>query len=274
MIDPILDFALDTAHRAGHLLRELFSQPHTIRSKSSAIDLVTEADLASDRLITEAIRQRFPDHEIVSEEGLPDRSALAQAERGLWLVDPLDGTTNYAHGYPVWGVSLAYVQEGQVVVGVAYDPLREETFWAVRGSGAWCNGERLHVSGVSSLHQALVATGFPYRRSVLADNNLREFDIVVMRVQGERLSGAAVLDLAHLAAGRLDAYWEKHLQPWDWAAGWLLVQEAGGLVTDLQGEPWSMGKQHLVASNGLVHQELLALLHAAHRGGDAADSRA
>lgn len=274
MIDPILDFALDTAHRAGRLLRELFSQPHTVHSKSSAIDLVTEADLASDRLITEAIRQRFPDHEIVSEEGLPDRSALDQADGGLWLIDPLDGTTNYAHGYPVWGVSLAFVQERRVMVGVAYDPLREETFWAMPGSGAWCNGERLRVSGVSSLQQALVATGFPYQRSVLADNNLREFDVVVTRVQGERLSGAAVLDLAHLAAGRLDAYWEKHLQPWDWAVGWLLVQEAGGLVTDLQGEPWSMGKQHLVASNGLVHQELLALLRAAQKESTAADSRA
>lgn len=260
MLDLILDFALDTAHQAGRLLRDLFSQPHTVRSKSSEIDLVTEADLASDRLITEAIRRRFPDHAIVSEEGLPDQSILARADGGLWLVDPLDGTTNYAHGYPVWGVSLAFVEQGQVVMGVAYDPLREETFWAVQRGGAWCNGRPLRVSDVRSLHQALVATGFPYKRSVLADNNLPEFDAVVTRVQGERLSGAAVLDLAHLAAGRLDAYWEKHLQPWDWAAGWLLVQEAGGLITNLQGEPWSLGKNYLVASNGLVHQELLALL--------------
>ncbi len=261
-----LDFALDTARRAGQLLCEFCHRRHTVSRKTTDIDLVTEADLASERLIVDAIRARFPDHAILSEEGLGDLDTGVGETPYLWLVDPLDGTVNYAHGYPVWGVSLALAERGQVVLGVTYDPLREELFWAERGRGAWRDGERMQVSGASRLKDALVATGFAYRRATLDDNNLAEFAAVMPRVQGVRRAGAAVLDLAHLAAGRLDAYWEMHLQPWDWAAGWLFVREAGGVVTDMRGEPWSLGMGNMAASNGALHDELLAVLRGARPG--------
>ncbi len=265
-----LHFALETARRAGALLRD-FGQRQAVGHKSSEIDIVTAADLASERLIVEAIRNRFPDHHILSEEGLGDLHDVAAEIPHLWLVDPLDGTVNYAHGFPVWGVTLALAERGRVVMGVTYDPLREQIFWAEQGQGAWCNGERLHVSKVERLQDALLATGFAYKRASLGaasteeepGNNLAEFGVVMPRVQGIRRAGAAALDLAYLAAGWLDAYWEMHLQPWDWAAGTLLIREAGGTVSDMRGEPWSPGTNSLVASNGLLHNALLSLLHQA-----------
>jgi myo-inositol-1(or 4)-monophosphatase len=268
-----LGFALETARRAGQVLCDLYHRRHTVRRKSSDIDLVTEADLASERLIVDAIRARFPGHTILSEEGLGDLQQVAGQTASLWIVDPLDGTVNYAHGYPAWGLSLALAHGGHVVLGVIYDPLRDEIFWAEHGQGAWGNGQRLAVSATARLSAALVATGFAYSRATLArtapgeglGDNLAEFAAVMPRVQGVRRAGAAVLDLAHLAAGRLDAYWEMYLQPWDWAAGWLLVEEAGGVVTDLRGQPWILGTDSLAASNGLLHDELLALLGAARR---------
>jgi myo-inositol-1(or 4)-monophosphatase len=263
LMTEALDFALETARRAGGLLRAFYSQQHTVKHKSTEIDLVTEADLASERLMIDAIRARFPHHAILSEEGLGDRDVDAGEVPYLWLVDPLDGTVNYAHGFPVWSVTLALANREQVVLGVAYDPLLDEMFWAERGQGAWCNSRRLHVSTVSRLQEALLATGFAYQLDALADNNLAEFNAMVLHAQGVRRGGSAVLDLAYVAAGRLDAYWEMQLQPWDWATGWLLVEEAGGVVTDLKGEPWSLGKTDLAASNGPVHQELLAVLRQA-----------
>jgi myo-inositol-1(or 4)-monophosphatase len=260
----LLAFAQESARQAGQLLCDLYRRRHTVQRKSSDIDLVTEADLAAERLIVDAIRARFPGHAILAEEGLGDLQEAVGGTPYLWLVDPLDGTVNYAHGYPVWGVSLALVERGQVVLGVSYDPLRDELFTAERGGGAWCNGKPMQVSSVNRLKDALVATGFAYRRASLADNNLAELSQVMPRVQGVRRAGAAVLDLAHVAAGRLDAYWEMHLQPWDWAAGWLLIQEAGGRATDRQGEPWVLGSNSMAASNGAIHNELLVLLSRAH----------
>lgn len=254
-----LEFALEAARQAGQLLCEHFHQHHTIRFKSTDIDVVTEADLAAERFLVGAIRSRFPGHEILSEEGLGGLQNPPDQAPHLWLVDPLDGTVNYAHGYPFWGVTLALAEAGQVVMGVTYDPLRDEMFWAEQGQGAWCDGERMRVSDATRLRDVLVATGFAYKRATLADNNLAEFSAVMPRVQGVRRAGAAVLDLAHVADGRLDAYWEMHLNPWDWAAGCLFVTEAGGVVTDLRGAPWSLGTDNFVASNGLVHDKLLAL---------------
>jgi myo-inositol-1(or 4)-monophosphatase len=258
-----LEFALDTAQRAGQVLLRFSRQHHTVSSKSTEIDLVTEADLASEQLIVDAIRRQFPGHKILSEEGLGDLQSMARDMACLWLVDPLDGTVNYAHGFPVWGVSLALAERGQVVLGVIHDPLRDQTFWAGRGLGAWHNGEGIHASTTRRLQDALVATGFAYRRATLAENNLAEFGAIMPRVQGVRRAGAAILDLAHLAAGHLDAYWEMHLQPWDWAAGWLLAEEAGGVVTGMDGRPWSLGMNNIVASNGHLHDELLAVLQQA-----------
>jgi myo-inositol-1(or 4)-monophosphatase len=255
-----LEFALVTARQAGQLLCRLYRQHHSVRLKSSDIDVVTEADLASEQLIVDAIRHEFPNHGIFSEEGLGDVHALAADVTSVWLVDPLDGTVNYAHGYPSWGVSLALSEGGHAVSAVTFDPLRDEIFWAQKGKGAWCNGEPMRVSGVAEMREALVATGFAYKRATLVDNNLAEFGTVMPRVQGVRRAGAAVLDLAYLADGRLDGYWEMHLRPWDWAAGWLLVEEAGGMVTDMRGEPWSLASGDILASNGPLHAQLLAQL--------------
>jgi myo-inositol-1(or 4)-monophosphatase len=254
----VLGFAIATARAAGQLLCEQYGQDHAVRLKSTDIDLVTEADIASEQLIVDAIRQEFPGHEIVSEEGLGNVGALAEDSQPVWLVDPLDGTVNYAHGYPLWGVSLALSEGGHILLAVTFDPLRDETFTAAQGKGAWCNGKRIKVSDVAEMRQALVATGFAYKRATVADNNLAEFGAVMPRVQGIRRAGSAVLDLAHLASGRLDGYWEMHLRPWDWAAGWLLVEEAGGRVTSMRGQPWSLASKDIVASNGLLHAELLA----------------
>ena len=265
MPDPLV-VALETAREAGRLLLEYAGRHLEVRHKSTEIDLVTEADLASESLIVDAIRRHFPGHTILSEEGLGDLQQIAGETEHLWLVDPLDGTVNYAHGLPVWGVSLALANGGRPVLAVTYDPVRDELFWARRGEGAWWNGRQIHVSATGRLSQALVATGFAYRRATLEENNLREFNAMMPRVQGVRRAGAAVLDLAHLAAGRLDAYWEMFLQPWDWAAGWLLVQEAGGTVTDLRGGPWEPGNEFIAASNGALHAELLDVLRQARAG--------
>lgn len=258
-----LDFALAVTREAGRLLRRYARQGYEVRHKSTDIDLVTEADIASEEMIVGAIRQRFPDHTILSEEGLGDLQQIAGETTCLWLVDPLDGTVNYAHGFPVWGVSMALADHGSVVLAVTYDPLRDEMFWAERGEGAWLDGQRVQVSQAKELRQSIVATGFAYKRATLEDNNLAEFTAMMPRVQGVRRAGAAVLDMAYLAAGRLDGYWEMHLKPWDWAAGWLLIEEAGGKVTDLAGEPWSLEKEAIMASNGALHPALLERLRAA-----------
>ncbi len=240
------------------------SRRHEVSTKSTEIDLVTEADLASERLIVAAIRNQFPRHTILAEEGQGDTLAMLDEAEHLWLVDPLDGTVNYAHGFPFWGVSLSLVEQGQVLMAVTYGPLHDEMFWAARGQGAWLNGQQIRVSTADRLRDAMVATGFAYRRAILEDNNLAEFNTMMPRVQGLRRAGAAVLDLAYLACGRLDAYWEMHLEPWDWAAGWLLVEEAGGVVTDMRGEPWKLSTNNIAASNGAtLHEKLLQVLNEA-----------
>jgi myo-inositol-1(or 4)-monophosphatase len=271
-----LDFAIHTARQAGEVLLGFYERSFGVGYKSSDIDLVTDADLASERLIVDAIRERFPEHDILSEEGLggfrDEWEAQASSLPGmLWLVDPLDGTVSFAHGYPFWGVTLALAQDDEVVLGVVHDPLREQTFWAERGGGAWCDGQPIEVSTVSDLRQALVATGFAYGRATLVEDNLVEFASVMPRVQGIRRAGAAVLDLAYVAAGRLDGYWEMYLQPWDWAAGQLLVREAGGTVTDLGGGAWSLSTERIVASNGHLHEELLSVLRGAKEGWNGTD---
>ena len=250
------DFAIALARQAGQVLLRYFHQPLETQHKSSEIDLLTQADLASERLIVQAIRQQYPQHRILAEEG----SAQKQPADYLWLVDPLDGTTNYAHGYPVFSVNLALQHAGHTVLAVTYDPLRDELFCAEPGQGTTLNDRPIHVSRTDRLICSLLATGFPYDRATRPDNNLPHFGRVTPRVQGVRRGGSAALDLAYVAAGRLDGYWEFHLNPWDWAAGDLLVREAGGTVTDVHGQPWAVGQGSIVATNGLIHRQLLATL--------------
>ncbi len=255
----MLNFAMQTAREAGRVLAERFGRRQLKVTSKGEIDLVTEADLASERLIVERIRSHYPRHSILSEEA--GEVAVVGGERAewKWVIDPLDGTTNYAHGYPCFCVSIALEHEGEVVVGVVYDPVRDELFAAERGEGASLNGRRIRVSEVSDINRALLCTGFPYdvrERS----NFARHFTAFIMNAQSVRRDGAAALDLAYVACGRFDGFWEEGLRPWDVAAGVLLVEEAGGRVTHYDGSPFRIYQPPIAASNGLVHEAMLEVL--------------
>lgn len=264
--NEILQTAVIIAREAGALLRQGLGEANHINYKGE-VDLVTEYDERAEALIVDALQRAFPKHAIHTEErgvvaGHADDEAAYR-----WLIDPLDGTTNFAHGFPVFAVSLALLAcdpDGDggdhPVVGVVYDPTRDECFSAARGEGAALNGRALHVSPTPTLNTALLATGFPYDRRTRPDNNVGNMGRFIRRCQGIRRAGAAALDLAYVACGRLDGYWELRLYPWDVAAGVLLVQEAGGRVSDLNGGTDYLSGAHIVASNGAIHDEMLAVL--------------
>ncbi|MBK9715480.1 MAG: inositol monophosphatase [Kouleothrix sp.] len=250
----MLDFAIDTARRAGALLLEGLHNQRSVELKS-AFNLVTDMDYASEALIIAAITAAFPDHAILAEE-----SGARVGTGPTWLIDPLDGTNNYAHGFPFFSVSLALWEGRAPVLGVVYDPLRDELFSAQAGGGTFYNDRPSRVSTIAALSDALVSTGFPYSYASEPDNNQREFDRIQARCQGVRRSGSAALDLAYVAAGRLDAHWEIWLKPWDTGAGALLVREAGGRLSDWRGGDWSPWHHQLIASNGQIHDELIRVL--------------
>lgn len=248
----LMDFAKNLARRAGRLLAEKVTKNNQIYYKGT-IDLVTEADKMSEELIFTEIRRQFPDHGILSEE-----SAVWNEKATLrWIIDPLDGTTNYAHGFPFFCVSIALEKERTVELGVIYDPTREDLFFARQSDGAYLNGKKLHVSSVSDLSRSLLATGFPYDIRVSPDNNLNYFNSMAIKAQAIRRAGAAALDLAYLAAGRFDGFWELKLKPWDTAAGCLLVEEAGGVISDMTGGKWNLDSPGLVANNGLINEQMM-----------------
>ncbi len=264
-----LTTAIDLARRAGDLLLEIYRQgPRRIETKQTAVDMLTEADTASQTLILETLASRFPDHDILAEEDGGDK---VHGARALWLVDPLDGTTNFASRFPIFAVSIALWVDGRPAMGVVQDVVRERTYWAAAGQGAWIDAPRrladvrLRVSETSELEQSLLATGFPYVRAISCDNNLAEFDYLMPRVRGIRRAGAAALDQVWLADGRLDGYWEARLSPWDWGAGVLFIQEAGGVVTDYAGDPWRLGVNNMVAANPHLHEKLLHAVQTARR---------
>lgn len=251
----MLSFAIETARRAGALLLAGLERRRSLELKS-AYEVVTEVDRESEALIVAAIRHTFPDHAILAEEG----GGIEHPSPFLWLIDPLDGTNNYAHGFPFFAVSIALMEHDELRLGVVFDPLRDELFFAERGAGAWRNDQRLHVSDTPVLAASLVSTGFPYDYATTTDNNTRQFSRIQARTQGVRRAGSAALDLAYVASGRLDAHWELRLKPWDTAAGALLVLEAGGRLSDWRGQPWNPWNDRLVASNGRIHDELIAVL--------------
>ncbi len=253
-----LAVAKDAALRAGAVLKEGMGQRREIAFKG-AIDLVTEMDRRSERLIVGLLLEAFPDHAVLAEE----EARIENRSRFTWIIDPLDGTTNYAHGFPSFAVSIGLEQDGEMVLGVVHDPLRGELFSAARGRGACLNGVRLAVSENEVLIRSLLATGFPYDRAQSAENNLNYFTAMIMQCQEVRRCGSAALDLCAVAAGRLDGYWELKLGPWDVAAGSLIVQEAGGRVTDLSGGRFSIRGREIVASNGRIHGAMLSVLAAA-----------
>lgn len=250
----------EIAREAGVLLMEYFHQHVKIEYKGEA-DLVTIADRKSEALILQHLRAQWPSHDVVGEEG-------ARIETGSdyrWYIDPLDGTTNFAHGFPVFCISMALDYKGERVAGIVYDPTRPELFAAERGSGAFLNGERMHVSKTAKLAESLVATGFPSHKRH-KNPNIFFYHQITLKSHGVRRAGSAALDLASVAAGRFDGFWEFNLNPWDTAAGVLLVEEAGGKVSDFHGGEFQLNSRETVATNGIVHEALLSEFEAVFAG--------
>lgn len=253
----MLNFAIETARDAGRLLLEKFDRGIAV-SKKGEIDLVTEADLASEALIIERIRSYYPRHSILAEES--GEAVIAGGDASWkWIIDPLDGTTNFAHAYPCWCVTLALEHNGEIVVGVTYDPTRNELFSAEKGRGASLNNQPIRVSKTETLGDALMVTGFPYdikRREDFA-RHLTQF---LLNSRGVRRDGSAAIDMAYVACGRFDGFWEEGLKPWDMAAGVLLIEEAGGQISYYDGSRHSIYKPPICASNGLIHSQMLEIL--------------
>lgn len=251
----IKNTAINAALKAGRLLKRNIGKARTIEFKGE-VNIVTEMDRKSETLIINEIKSSFPDHGILTEE-----SAEITSETGFrWIIDPLDGTTNYSHGFPFFCVSIAFEQFGEVVLGVIYDPMLGELFVAEKGNGAYLNGKKITASKISTLDKSLLATGFPYDLRASADNNLDNFSKFLVKAQAIRRAGSAALDLCYIACGRFDGYWEMKLHPWDVAAGALIVAEAGGVVTDFKGNAFSITGKECLASNGLIHAEMAAVL--------------
>lgn len=250
----VRDVAIGAARAGGAVLRESYGRVRSVRFKGE-VDLVTEVDLRSERTITELVRERFPTHRILAEEGTIGGDDPAHR----WVIDPLDGTTNYAHGLPVFCVSVGYELEGRIAVGVIYDPNLDELWVAQAGYGATLNGQPIAVSDTDELRRALLTTGFPYDRAKVP-TAVAQFGALSVRAQAVRRIGSAALDLCWVAAGRFDAYWESVVSPWDVAAGWLIASEAGARVTDLSGGPFSLQSGQILASNGHLHDAVLGAL--------------
>jgi myo-inositol-1(or 4)-monophosphatase len=244
-----LEASIEIAQEAGKLLREEFARPPQIAYKGDA-DLVTQADKRSEEAIVTRLTKYFPEHSIAAEEGTGHEGS----SDFCWHVDPLDGTTNFAHGYPCFSVSIALAQRGALLAGVVYNPFYDELFAAARGGGATLNGKRIYVSKVDTLATSLMCTGFPVHRR-LANPNIHYYWDFTLRSHGVRRDGSAALDLASVAAGRFDGFWEFGLKPWDTAAGVLLIEEAGGKVSDFTGQPYQLGGPIVLATNGLIHEE-------------------
>jgi myo-inositol-1(or 4)-monophosphatase len=249
--------AAAAALEAGATIRSLYEQPHQVRFKGE-IDLVTEADLASEKIIIARLNRAFPAVPVLAEESSPDYRQIPAGP--VWIIDPLDGTTNFAHGFPVFAVSIAYSVDRLSLIGIIYCPLQDELFLAWRGGGAWLNGRRLAVSRRERLVESLVGTGFPYAIRENLDDVLAKLGKVLPRVRDLRRAGAAAVDLAYVACGRLDGFWERELKPWDTAAGYLLVEEAGGRVSDFGGGAWDPYRTEILASNAILHRKLVELL--------------
>jgi myo-inositol-1(or 4)-monophosphatase len=261
MTAPERRVATDAARAAGQMLRSEVRGARRIAYKGTPTNLVTEMDARAEALILSMLGQAFPDDAILSEEtgSHPGRSGRR------WIIDPLDGTTNYAHGLPIFAVSIALEVERRVTVGVVYDPNMDELFSAERGAGAWVGDTRLAVSATPVLDEALLATGFPYNIRETRDTNLPEYGAFSLKARAVRRLGSAVLYLSWLAAGRLDGYWELRVGAWDVAAGSLFVEEAGGRVTNLQGGPLDLDAPSIVATNGRIHEAMLGVLRETRR---------
>lgn len=254
--EKILRVAARAASEAGGILKRNLGKRRSISYKSGLRDMVTEMDTRAQRLIISHIKKSFPAHNILAEENVNTQETSGYR----WHIDPLDGTTNYAHGFPWFAVSIGVEKDGKLLCGVVYNPNLNEMFTALRRKGAYCNGKRIHASHTRDLRDALLTTGFPYDIEENPNNNLNYFLHFSMRCQAVRRPGSASLDLCSVACGRFDGFWELKLSPWDMAAGALIVQEAGGNVTNFSGKPLNLYKKELVASNKIIHRQMLQVL--------------
>jgi myo-inositol-1(or 4)-monophosphatase len=262
MHEKELKTAVKVACSAGGLLMKMSRGKLAIKFKSS-IDMVTEADKASESLIIKAIRQAFPGDDIMTEESQNQRTS----SKRRWIIDPLDGTTNYAHNFPVWCVSIAFEEKDQVMAGAIYNPNLNELFTAVKGKGAYLNGKLIKVSSEKNLLKSLLATGFPYDVHTSPENNLENFQRFIKRAQAVRRPGSAAIDMAYLACGRFDGFWEIKLKPWDAASASLMISEAGGRITNFSGGRYSIYYPECLASNGKIHSQMLGVLNKSDGGG-------
>ena len=253
---PELDFVIDVAKRAGATLMEYFGAGPTVRHKGT-VDLVTDADLASEKIITSAISRAYPEHTIMAEEGSPEANASSAWQ---WIIDPLDGTTNFVHGLPLFGVSIGLQFDGDTVLGVVYNPAMDELYAAESGGGATLNGQPISVSGTVDLQQALFVTGFPYVHDDLYHRSFELFHEIYNRARGGRRLGAAALDCCYVAAGRFDFFYEANLKPWDLCAGDLICREAGGRTSDWSGGALPFDGRRVLLSNGHLHAAVLEIM--------------
>ena len=264
-----LKIAIEAVKEAGKIQEEKFGENFKIEHKGE-INLVTEVDYQCEKAIIDIIKRDYPEHEILTEEagsvkGLPpSHSPLTKGGqmegKYKWIIDPLDGTTNYAHSYPCFCASVGLEIDGEIVAGAVYNPMIDELFTSIKGEGAYLNGNRIRVSKIGDINKSLLATGFPYDIRESKENNLNHFCNFAVRAQAIRRPGSAVLDLCYLAAGRFDGFWELKLYPWDMAASSLIVKEAGGMITDFKGGEFSIYKGEMLATNGLIHKEMIEIL--------------
>ncbi len=255
MVSKELDVAISAAKAGGKILTDFYGNLSGFNTKGSPYNLVTQADLNSEKKIVSILKKAFPSHGIMAEEGSNSNKDFEK----VWIIDPLDGTTNFAHSFQYFCVSIALKFKSEIVLGVVFDPLRKELFYAEKGKGAFLNGKKIHVSK-KLFPESLLITGFSYDRSKLFDMNIENFSALYKQVHGIRRNGAAALDLCQLACGRADGYWEFSLKPWDIAAGQLIVKEAGGKVTNEKGNLWLPENDSVIASNDLIHDDLIKRL--------------
>jgi myo-inositol-1(or 4)-monophosphatase len=254
-MESLKALAVQTAKKAGQVLQSRLGRTRRIDYKG-AVNLVTEMDFRSERIIVSEIRKHYPEHGFLAEEKAQEQTSSPYR----WIIDPLDGTTNYAHGFPVYCISIALEYGEKIILGVVYDPSREELFVAQKGKGARLNGRRMTVSKTSRLSKSLLTTGFPYDLRESPVNNFDHFRKFAFRTHAVRRCGSAALDLCYVAAGRFDGFWEMKLGSWDLAAGSLIVREAGGRVTDFQGRPLGLDGRQVLASNSRIHREMMKIL--------------
>lgn len=255
-----LEVAIKAARAGGRVIRRYFEKEFRVDYKGE-LDLVTQADRESEAAVIRVIKRFYPEHAFLAEESGESQTVSTSNKEKLWIIDPLDGTTNFTHSFPMFCVSIGLEVRGEMILGVVFDPIRLEMFWAEKGGKSYLNGKPIKVSSTSSLNRSLLVTGFAYNLREVRENNLDHFTSFLLKAQGVRRTGTAALDLCYVASGRFDGFWELNLNPWDTAAGMVIALAAGARLTDFSGSPFEIYRKQIVASNGSIHQEMINLLN-------------